>query len=395
VTGTGSVYLQLGAVIFLLGLGARLAGRAGVSPIPLYLLAGLVLSSFDIPALNGEFVQFAAGLGVVLLLFLIGLEYTAEELSAQLRRFKRAGVLDFLLNFPPGMLFGLALGWEPTAAIVLGGVTWVTSSGIVAKALGDLRRTRSPETAAVLSVLVTEDLAMAVFLPLVATLVVGGGVLASVGSLTVAGLAAFAALVGAVRFGESLGRIVGHHSEEVVLLSALGLVLMVAGLAEELQVSAAVGAFLVGIALSGEVVHQTGRLLAPIRDVNAALFFLFFALQIDTSKLPGVALPALGLAAVTAATKAITGWRAAALAGLDDAARARAAAALVPRGEMSIVLATVGASVEPRLAPLAAAYVLILAILGPLLMRPTYEGNDDSGRMGAARPDAGARAAVP
>ncbi len=394
-TGTGSVYLELGAVIFVLGLGARVAGRAGLSPIPLYLLAGLVLSSFDIRVLSGEFVQFAAGLGVVLLLFLIGLEYTAEELSAQLRRFKRAGVLDFLLNFPPGLLVGLALGWHPTAAIVLGGVTWVTSSAIVAKALGDLGRTRSPETPAVLSVLVTEDLAMAIFLPLVATLVVGGGVLASVGSLTAAGLAAFAALVGAVRFGESLGRIVGHHSEEVVLLSALGLVLMVAGLAEELQVSAAVGAFLVGIALSGEVVHQTGRLLAPIRDVNAALFFLFFALQIDTSELPGVVLPAIGLAIVTAGTKAITGWRAAALAGLDRAARARAAAALVPHGEMSIVLATVGATVEPELAPLAAAYVLILAILGTLLMWPSYEGNDDSRRMGATRPDAGARAAVP
>jgi CPA2 family monovalent cation:H+ antiporter-2 len=374
VTDTGSVYLELGAVIFLLGLGARVAGRGGMSPIPLYLLAGLVLSSFDIPALSGEFVEFAAGLGVVLLLFLIGLEYTAEELRAQLRRFRRAGVLDLLLNFPPGVLFGLALGWEPTAAIVLGGVTWVTSSGIVAKALGDLGRTRSAETPAVLSVLVTEDLAMAVFLPLVATLVVGGGVLASVGSLTVAAVAAVAALVGAVRFGESLGRIVGHRSEEVALLSALGLVLMVAGIAEQLQVSAAVGAFLVGIALSGEVVHQTGRLLAPIRDVNAALFFLFFALQIDTSRLPGVALPALGLAVVTAATKAVTGWRAAALAGLDDAARARAAAALVPRGEMSIVLASVGAAVEHELAPLAAAYVLILAIVGTFLMRPTYEG---------------------
>jgi CPA2 family monovalent cation:H+ antiporter-2 len=223
-----------------------------------------------------------------------------------------------------------------------------SSSGIVAKVLGDLGHTRSPEVPAVLSVLVTEDLAVAVaaFLPLVASLVVGGGVLASVGSLALALIAVTAALVGALRFGESLGRIVHHRCEEVALLSALGLVLMVAGLAEELQVSAAVGAFLVGIALSGEVVHQTRRLLAPIRDVNAALFFLFFALQIDTSELPGVALPAVGLALVTAGTKAITGWRAAALAGVDDAARARAAVALIPRGEMSIV----ASSVEPELA---------------------------------------------
>jgi CPA2 family monovalent cation:H+ antiporter-2 len=186
----------------------------------------------------------------------------------------------------------------------------------------------------------------------------------------IAAAAAVAALVGAIRFGEALGRIVAHRSEEVVLLTAMGLVLIASGVAEELQVSAAVGAFLVGIALSGEVAHRTRGLLAPIRDVNAALFFLFFALQIDTGELGGVVLPAVALAVVTALTKAITGWRAAAMAGADEIGRARAATALVARGEFSIVLAGLGAgaAVEGALAPLAACYVLILAIAGPILM---------------------------
>jgi CPA2 family monovalent cation:H+ antiporter-2 len=370
VEDTAAVYLQFGAVVFALGLAARLAGRFGVSAVPLYLLTGLVLSAFDIPALDGDFVRFAAGLGVILLLFLTGLEYTAEELSAQLRRFRRAGVLDALLNFPPGFAFGLLLGWDWVPAVVLGGVTWVSSSGIVAKALADLGRVTGREAPAILSVLVAEDLAMAVFLPLVGALLIGSGVLATLGSVVVAICAALAALVGALRFGEALGRIVSHHSEEVVLLSALGLVLMVAGAAEELQVSAAVGAFLVGIALSGEVAHRTRVLLSPIRDFNAALFFLVFSLQVDTSELAGVLVPALALAVVSGATKALTGWSAAALAGCDAAERARAAAALIARGEFSIVLAglAAGAGVEPRLAPLATAYVLIMAVSGPLLM---------------------------
>ena len=365
------VYLQLGAVIFVLGLGARLAGRTGLSPVPLYLIVGLVVGALEIDALNGDFVEFAAGLGVILLLFLIGLEYTAEELTTNLRRFRRAGVLDAALNFTPGLLFGLALGWEPEAAILLGGATWDSSSGIIAKALTDLNRRAMPETRAVMSVLVIEDLAMAGFLPLVGTLLVGGGVLATVGSLAAAAAAAAAALVGAVRFGEALGRVVEHHSEEAVLLSALGLVLMVAGVAEELQVSAAVGAFLVGVALSGEVAQRTQQLLSPIRDFNASLFFLFFALEVDTGELAGVVVPALALAVVTATTKAVTGWRAAALAGVPAEGRARAAVSLIPRGEMSIVLAGLGAAagIEPQLAPLAAGYVLILAIAGPVLMR--------------------------
>jgi CPA2 family monovalent cation:H+ antiporter-2 len=368
---TASVYLQFGAVVFVLGLAGRVAGRFGVSTVPLYLLAGLALSAFNIPALNGDFVRFAAGLGVILLLFLTGLEYTAEELSAQLRRFRRAGMLDALLNFPPGFAFGLLLGWDPVAAVVLGGVTWVSSSGIVAKALADLGLVTAPETPAILSVLVTEDLAMAVFLPLVGSLLIGGGVFATLGSIAIAVCAALAALVGALRYGETLGKLVAHHSEEVVLLSALGLVLMVAGAAEKLQVSAAVGAFLVGITLSGEIAHRTRILLAPIRDFNAALFFLLFSLQVDTGQLATVLLPALALAAVTGATKAVTGWRAAALAGVDPPARARAAAALIARGEFSIVLAGLAsqAGVESQLAPLATAYVLIMAVAGPLLMR--------------------------
>lgn len=310
---TAPVYLQLGAAVFALGMGARLAGRVGVSPIPLYLIAGLAIGSFDVPALDGEVVRFAANLGVILLLFLIGLEYSAEELTAHLLRHRRAGVLDVLVNVPPGVVIGLLLGWDPVAAVVLGGVGWSSSSGMVVKALGDLGRLRCPETPAIVSVLVTEDLAMAVFLPLVATLLVGGGVLASLGSVGIAIVAIVVALLGASRFGDQLGRLLTHHSEEVVLPSVLGLVLVAAGVAETLQVGAAVGAFLAGIALSGEVATRTAPLLAPIRDFNAALFFLFFGLQVDTSRLPSVALPVAALVAATIVTKAVTGWRAAAL----------------------------------------------------------------------------------
>jgi CPA2 family monovalent cation:H+ antiporter-2 len=212
---------------------------------------------------------------------------------------------------------------------------------------------------------------MAVFVPLVGSLLIGGGVLATLGSVTIAVCAALAALAGALRFGEALGRIVEHHSEEVVLLSALGLVLMVAGAAEKLQVSAAIGAFLVGIALSGEIAQRTHVLLAPIRDFNAALFFLLFALQVDTAQLGAVLAPALALGAVSGATKLLTGWRAAALTGADGPERLRAGAALIARGEMSIVLAGLAAqaAIEPRLTPLATAYVLIMAVAGPMLMR--------------------------
>jgi CPA2 family monovalent cation:H+ antiporter-2 len=148
-------------------------------------------------------------------------------------------------------------------------------------------------------------------------------------------------------------------------------VLLVAGIAERLHVSAAVGAFLLGIALSGEVAERTQRLLAPIRDFAAALFFLFFGLSIDPGSLGGMLLPAAALALVTALTKLATGWWAAARAGLGPESRARAGAALVARGESSIVIAgiAVSAGVDPDLRTLAAGYVLLLAFAGPILMK--------------------------
>jgi CPA2 family monovalent cation:H+ antiporter-2 len=146
-------------------------------------------------------------------------------------------------------------------------------------------------------------------------------------------------------------------------------VLLVGGLAQRLRVSAAVGAFLVGIALSGPIAEKSRRLVAPLRDLFAATFFFFFGMEIDPASLPAMLLPAILLAAVTAATKVLTGYWAARGSGVDKKARLSAGMALVARGEFSIVIAGLGAAAEPRLGPLAAAYVLILVVFGPVLVR--------------------------
>ncbi|MGQ0810833.1 MAG: cation:proton antiporter, partial [Nitrospiraceae bacterium] len=166
-------------------------------------------------------------------------------------------------------------------------------------------------------------------------------------------------------------RFAAHQSDEIILLTTFGAVLLVAGVAQRLQVSSAVGAFLVGIALSGPIAEQAHRLIGPLRDLFAAQFFFFFGLQIDPTTLQPVLLLAVGLGLVTVLTKILTGWWAARRAGVDTQGQLRAGAALVARGEFSIVIAGlgVGAGLEPRLGPLSAAYVLLLAVLGPLLAR--------------------------
>jgi CPA2 family monovalent cation:H+ antiporter-2 len=370
-TREAALFVELGAVILALGLLGAAAVRLGITPIPLYLLAGLAFGTGGIlPLATSEgFIATGAEIGVILLLFTLGLEYTAPELVTTLRRSALSGLIDLVLNAAPGMAVAFLLGWGWTAAVVMGGVTYVTSSGITAKVLADLGWLGNREAPVVLSLLVLEDLAMALYLPIVTALLAGAGLLGGSLTLGVALAAVAVVLLVALRFGWAIESFVASPSEEVLLLKVLGLALLVAGVAQRLQVSAAVGAFLVGIALSGPLAHTARELLSPLRDLFAAVFFVFFGLQTNPRQLPPVALAALGLALVGTATKLLTGWLAARRAGVGSTGRFRAGAALVPRGEFSIVIAglAVAAGLEPRLGPLAAAYVLLLAVAGPMV----------------------------
>ena len=368
-----TAFVELGAVVLVLGALSALAGRVGITAVPLFLLAGLAVGEGGVAPLDvsEDFIALTGEIGVLLLLLALGLEYTEAELRTGLRSGLVPCATDALLNAVPGAALGLALGWDPLAAVMLGGVTWVSSSGIAAKVLADFGRLGNRETPVVLDLLVIEDLAMAVYLPVVAALVAGGTVLATVGSVTLAVAAVVAILTLALRFGGRMSDVLARGNDEVLLLTVFGLTLLVAGIAQSADVSGAIGAFLVGLALSGPVQHRASSLVAPLRDLFAATFFLFFAFRIDPADLVDQLPIAFGLAAVTTATKLLTGWRLAARRGVATRGRLRAGTTLVARGEFSIVIAALGADLAdgPDLGALAAAYVLITAIAGPLMTK--------------------------
>ncbi|HZD47459.1 MAG TPA: cation:proton antiporter [Silvibacterium sp.] len=368
---TAGLFSEIGAAIIVLALLARVASRWGFSAIPLYLLLGLAFGNGGLRPLplSQHFIETGAEIGVLLLLFMLGLECNGEELMGNLRFGLPAGGADFLLNFTPGLVTGLLLKWKPVAAVLLGGITYISSSGVIAKVLSELKRIDNPETPTILSILILEDLAMAVYLPLVGVSLLGGTPLKIATSVAVAVTVVILVLFLALKFGRQLSRFVSHQSEEIILLTTFGLVLLVAGVAARFQVSAEIGAFLVGIALSGPAAEQAHKLISPLRDLFAAIFFFFFGLQIYPATLPPALPLAIGLGVVTALTKLATGYWAAKRAGVDRSGSIRAGAALIARGEFSIVIAGLGAGIEPQLGPLAAGYVLFLAIFGPLVAR--------------------------
>lgn len=367
---TAILFLEVGAVLLGLGILGALALRAGISPIPLYLIAGLAFGTGGVLPLatSEEFISVGAEMGVVLLLLTLGLEYNADELVTSLRSNARAGIVDLVLNAAPGAICALLLGWGPVAAVAMAGVTYATSSGITAKVLSDLGWIGNRETPTVLSLLVFEDLTMAVYLPILTAMLAGISLVSGAVTVAIALGTVSVVLVVALKFGRFIEAFVSSPNNEVLLLKIVGLALLVAGIAQQLQVSAAVGAFLVGIALSGQLAHDAQALLSPLRDLFAAVFFVFFGLQTDPVKILPVAGLAALLALISMITKLLTGVYAARRAGIAKAGQARAGIALIPRGEFNIVIAglAVAAGVHPDLGPLAAAYVLILAAFGPL-----------------------------
>lgn len=366
----GTFLLGAGAVLGALALAGILFARLGQSVVPAFILLGIALRAVPV---DRHLVEVLATVGVVLLLFSMGLEFSLGALLAQRRRILRNGAMDLLVCFPPGLVAGLLMGWGVTGGLLLGGALYATSSAIVAKGTIEHRRSANPETEAALGVLVFEDLFVALLLAVLsgAVLAAEPSPLATVWGVAKALLFFGAVLLVATRARGLLDRAFDLESDDLFLLLVGSVVLLLSWGALAAGLSEAIGAFLAGLALAEtRHRHRAEELLSPLQGLFAALFFLGFGLSVDPASFAGVWVPALVLAVVGVATKVAAGW----WIGRRDELPRRASLALgltlVPRGEFSIVLGGIAAAAGwNRLAALVALLVLALSLVGAVSMR--------------------------
>lgn len=365
--------LELGAVILGLAVLARVAARFDLPTVPLYLVAGLAFGEGGLLPLvtTQDFVETGADIGLILLLFVLGLEHSSKDLLATARVSAQVGVADLLLNLIPGVLAALILGWGPLAAAFLGGITYVSSSSVAAKLLEHegIRARRASRS--VVTIAVVEDLVIAIYLPVLAALLIGDGAAISLVAAGVAIVAVALLLVLALRVEVGLSQMLFSRSDEALLLSIVGFAFLIAGVAEVARFSAAVGALLAGILLSGPAARGAQTLVRPLRDFFAAIFFAFIGLSIDPTTVAPVLGPAVALGLVTSGTKFAAGWWAARRFGVDRHVRGLVGAALIPRGEFSIAIAGIaaGATVQDDLGPVTVAYVIFTVVVGSVATR--------------------------
>ncbi|WP_277555525.1 cation:proton antiporter [Halobaculum limi] len=377
--------LTVGILFTALALAGAIAQRVGQSVIPAYILVG-VLAGPAAPAVAGrslallpsaEPLRLLADLGVVLLLFFVGVELSLEQLFSNRTRFLRAGVADVGISLPLGFLLGIAFGFTWLEAGFLALIVFNSSTVIIAKSLVDLGWIADVESRAILGVVVIEDVATALGFAVLSALLAGGtdlsGLVVSIGLST----AFLIALVAAAYYGAAaLDRAFEAASGELFLLGVLGVGALVAGAGLLVGVSEAVAAFLVGTAF-GRTSHvgRVRRLLAPIRDLFAAVFFVVIGLQTDPRLLAATLVPVLIAAVVTTAGQLVSGTLAGRAYGLDTRRAVRVGCALTPRGEFSLVIAAflVTAGTTPALRDtipsFTVGYVLVTSVLGTVLMR--------------------------
>lgn len=364
---------EVGIAYLAVAIGGLLAFKLKHSVIPAYILCGMLIGPHGLNLVKDlEFIGDMSTIGVIFLLLFLGLEFSVRSLLRSGKTISIAGTVDLLVNFPLGFMIGLALGWGLLESLFLAGIVYASSSGIVTKALIDLKRLANPETETILGIMIYEDIAIAIFLAVISGVVLAGGdptgyrIAFSIGKA----LFFFAlVLIVARYFSEHVSKSLEFDSEELFLLFIFSLVVLVSAIARTFGVSEAIGAFLIGLVFAETAqIHQIKTKVIPLRDLFAAMFFFFFGMGIDFHAFGGVIFLVLFALVPSILGKMVSGLAAARMGGMTSRAGISIGAGTIARGEFSLVLAQIGAGFG-LLAPFTAAYVLLLSLLGPIFMR--------------------------
>lgn len=374
--------LEIGLALALVAGAVSLAARLRLSNVPFLILIGMAVGPhaiqigvFDFRFIEtAPLIEFMGRVGVLFLLFYLGLESNVSRLIQAGRSIFIGGTIYVVINFMLGFAYGYLVGSSVKEMLVVAGITTVSSSAIVAKILFDYKRTANPETELILGITMYEDVFLAVYLSLLSGVVLSGATSVK-GVLTSAGLA-LGFIVGLLVLGRwatpVLNRLLRISSNEVFIMLVFALLFLFSGLGETIHVAEAIGALLLGLIL-GETEHSSRleKLVVPFRDFFGGIFFFSFGLTVDPFSLGGAVWLSVGAALLSLGGVIVAGQLAGRVAGHSGVRSFNVGLTLLGRGEFSIIVAKLAhaGGLLPMLQPFAALYVLILATFSPLLAK--------------------------
>lgn len=370
----GTELVVFGLILLVAYLLGRLAQRAGLPAIPVYMLVGLLASphtgwfplNFD-----QHYIEFTAIFGLLMLLFSLGIEFDQDQFYRNAGRLLISGGTYIAINLVAGLIFGFLVGWGTREALIIAGITATSSSAIVTKLLIELKRLGNPETPTILGVTVVEDVFIAFYLAVV------GVVLApetSVWMVVLRLVIAFSfviAMFALARYGGPLlSKFIRTDSDELLTILFFGLLVLFGGIGDLLGVTDAIGAFLIGLVIGATRYRERiEHLSIPLRDIFAAFFFVNFGLAMNISEFGSVIVPVLLAVLMTIGLNLLAGLLVAKITKLGPGSAVNMAFILHNRGEFALILAALAmtAGLNNKLVPFAGLYVVIMSIIGPIL----------------------------
>jgi len=376
------VILEIGLALVLIGFAVALAAKLRLSNVPFLIIIGMIVGPhapqigvFDFRFIQtGTLITFMGQLGVLFLLFYLGLEANVTRLIESGPSILSGGTIYIALNFSLGLLYAYLAGFPMRETLIAAGVVTISSSAIVAKILFDYSRTANPETELILGITMFEDIFLAVYLSLISGIVLSGAT--SVTGVLASGGIALAFIIGLMVIGRwsvpLLNRLLRISSNEVFVIIVFGSLFLLAGLGQTIHVAESIGALLLGLIL-GETkqAERMERLVVPFRDFFGAIFFFSFGLSIDPFSLGGAVWLALGAALLSLVSVIVAGLIVGRRARLSPVGSLNLSFTLLARGEFSIIIASLAQAggLLGIVQPFAALYVLILAGASPLLAK--------------------------
>ena len=344
-----------------------------------YIIAGVIIGPHTPPfplVRDEETIKTLAELGVVLLMFSLGLEFSLRKLRKVGGAAVIAALLEILVMVWVGYEIGRIFGWSTMDSIFLGAILSISSTTIIVKALGELGKTKERFAQLVFGILIIEDILAVAMIALLSGVATTGGlpvgeVAATLGKLGVFLIATL--VIGLITVPRLLGYVARFKSNEMLLVTVLALCFGVSLLAVKLGYSVALGAFVIGaiIAESREI-HRIEALTEPIRDMFSAIFFVAIGLLIDPRLLVQYWLPVLVITVAVVVGQVLSCAFGTFVAGNDTRTSLRVGMSLAQIGEFSFIIAALGLSLKVTsefLYPIAVTVSAITALLNPYLIK--------------------------
>ncbi|ASN04891.1 cation:proton antiporter [Virgibacillus necropolis] len=359
--------ILLGAGLVLLGIFVLgfIGFKTKFPSVILYILLGVVLAGL---LTHNEILHFSGEVAIVLLFFLLGLEFSTKRLGSIAKKIWSSGILDVVLSLGVSMIIAFGFGLDWFSAFLIGGITYATSSSITAKLLDDKGRMANAETEFVLAILIFEDLIAPIVVAVLIALSAGdaftsGDLLLLIGKII--GLGLIAIILGKTVFKHFEKFLLRIDDEDFKIALLVGIAVSFGGLALLLGLSEVLGAFLAGVMLAeiGKI-ERVESTVTPVKDLLLPTFFIYFGTTIDIGS--GIPMPLLLVTLLiwSVIAKVLVGIIGGKLYGLSKRVSLRAGLSLCARGEFSVVMASVALG---TIKVFGGIYIILSAFIGMLL----------------------------